>query len=129
MAEIMDVIRSHLDRETLDGIGKRVGADPSIVQRVAAMALPLLVGGLSRNVSESPQGRSSLNAALEHDHDGSLRSRRHRLRRSDRARPGARLATRGCSGWGDLPSPFTARSAASFPVRNAIGTPPGLYAH
>jgi hypothetical protein len=72
MAELMDVIRSHLDRDTLEILGQRVDADPSIVQRVAAMALPMLVGGLSRNVSDSPQGRSSLNAALEQDHDGSL---------------------------------------------------------
>ena len=72
MAAIMDVIRSHLGRETLERLGKRVGADPSIVQRVASMALPLLIGGLSRNVNASPQGRSSLNAALERDHDGSL---------------------------------------------------------
>lgn len=71
MAEIMDVIRSHLDRETLENLGKRVGADPSTVQRVASMVLPMLVGGLSRNVNQ-PQGRSSLNAALERDHDGSL---------------------------------------------------------
>jgi hypothetical protein len=72
MAEIMDVIRSHLDRETLENLGQRVGADPSTVQRVVSMALPMLVGGLSRNVNQSPQGRSSLNAALEQDHDGSL---------------------------------------------------------
>jgi hypothetical protein len=72
MAEVMDVIRSHLDRDTLERLGKRVGADPSTVQRVASMALPLLVGGLSRNVNDSPQGRSSLNSALERDHDGSL---------------------------------------------------------
>lgn len=72
MAAIMDVIRSHLGHETLESLGKRVGADPSIVQRVASMALPMLIGGLSRNVNASPQGRSSLNAALERDHDGSL---------------------------------------------------------
>jgi len=30
-------------------------------------------------------------------------------------------------GWtGYRPKPFPARSAASFPVRNAMGTPPGL---
>jgi hypothetical protein len=72
MAQIMDVIRSHLDRDTLEKLGQRVGADPSTVERVASMALPLLVGGLSRNVNRSPQDRSSLNAALERDHDGSL---------------------------------------------------------
>ena len=72
MAEIMDVIRSHLDRETLENLGKRVGVDASTVQRVASMALPLLLGGLSRNVNTSPQERSSLNTALERDHDGSL---------------------------------------------------------
>jgi hypothetical protein len=71
MAELMDVIRSHLDRGTLENLGQRVGADASTVQRVASMALPLLIGGLSRNV-DRPQGRSSLNQALEHDHDGSL---------------------------------------------------------
>jgi hypothetical protein len=72
MAEIMDVIRAHLDRATLERLGERVGADPSTVERAASMALPLLVGGLSRNVNDAPQGRSSLNAALERDHDGSL---------------------------------------------------------
>jgi hypothetical protein len=83
MAEIMDVIRSHLDRETLENLGKRVGVDASTVQRVASMALPMLVGGLSRNVSQSPQGRSSLNAALERDHDGSLLGRLGSLLRGD----------------------------------------------
>jgi hypothetical protein len=72
MAAIMDVIRSHLDQQTLESLGNRTGTDASTVQRVAAMALPLLVGGLSRNVHRSPQARSSLNAALERDHDGSL---------------------------------------------------------
>ena len=72
MAAIMDVIRSYLDPDTLDGLGRRVGADPSTVQRVASMVLPMLVGGLSRNVNGSAQERSSLNAALERDHDGSL---------------------------------------------------------
>ena len=72
MAAIMDVIRSTLDRDTLDGLGRRVGTDASTVQRVASMVLPMLIGGLSRNVAGSPQERSSLNAALERDHDGSL---------------------------------------------------------
>ncbi len=72
MAAIMDVLHSYLDRDTLEVLGKRVGAEPSIVQRVVSMALPMLVGGLSRNVNRSPQERSSLNSALEHDHDGSL---------------------------------------------------------
>ncbi len=75
MAEIMDVIRSHLDRDMLENLGRRVGADTSTVQRVASMALPLLVGGLSKNVNRSPQDRASLNAALESDHDGSLLDR------------------------------------------------------
>ncbi len=80
MAEVTDIVQSYLDRDALESLGKRVGADPSMVQRVASMALPLLVGGLSRNVNDSPRGRSSqdrssLNAALERDHDGSLLDR------------------------------------------------------
>ncbi len=59
MAAFMDVIGSHLDRETLESLGKRVGANPSIVQRVASMALPMRICGLSRNVNASPQGPPS----------------------------------------------------------------------
>lgn len=95
MAELMDVIRAHLDRDTLESLGRRIGADPSIVQRVASMALPMLVGGLSKNVSDSPQGRSSLNAALEQDHDGSLLDSLGGLLRGDGA---------GGSGLGELAS-------------------------
>ncbi len=72
MAQIMDVIRQHLDRDTLESLGRRVGTDASTVERVASMALPMLVGGLSKNVNRSPQDRASLDSALEQDHDGSL---------------------------------------------------------
>jgi hypothetical protein len=83
MAALVDVIRSHLDRDTLGRLGQRVGADPATVQRVVSMALPMLLGGLSRNVNDSPQGRSSLNSALERDHDGSLLGNLAALLRGD----------------------------------------------
>jgi hypothetical protein len=98
MAELMDVIRSHLNRDTFESLGQRIGADPSTVQRVASMVLPMLVGGLSKNVSNSPQGRSSLNAALEQDHDGSLLDSLGSLLRGDGARGGGLGALTGAVG-------------------------------
>lgn len=72
MAELLDTIRNQLDSSTIEGLAQRVGSDPETVQRVASMVVPMLIGGISNNVHDSPEGRASLNQALEQDHDGSL---------------------------------------------------------
>lgn len=75
MAELLETIRSRLDDSTLEGLSRSVGSDPSSVRNVVSMALPMMIAGLSKNVHDSPEGRSSLNRALESDHDGSLLDR------------------------------------------------------
>ena len=48
-----------------------IGADEASTQSAVRAALPLLLGALQRNASD-PDGATSLQAALESDHDGSI---------------------------------------------------------
>jgi hypothetical protein len=121
MAEIMDVIRSHLDRETLENLGKRVGVDASTVQRVASMALPMLVGGLSRNVNQSPQDRFSLNAALERDHDGSILDSLGALLRGSGTGGGLAGAVGGLLGGGSERTPGPRAANGDGILRHVLG--------
>lgn len=70
MSSILDSIRQQLDPDTIRNISQQLGADPATTQNAISMALPALVGGLSRNAS-SPQGAAALDAALD-QHDGSI---------------------------------------------------------
>lgn len=110
MAEWMDVLRNRLDASTLDGLSRRVGAEPSLVQRVISIGVPMLVAGLSRN-TEDPDGRASLDRALQEDHDGSLLDRLGPLLGSTETSGGSgggpgglAGAVGGLLGGGDLPS-------------------------
>ncbi|HEX6095214.1 MAG TPA: DUF937 domain-containing protein [Thermoanaerobaculia bacterium] len=70
MSSILDSVRQQLDANTIQTISQQLGADPATTSNAISMALPALVGGLSRNAS-SPQGAAALDAALN-DHDGSI---------------------------------------------------------
>jgi hypothetical protein len=70
MTSILDSVRQQLDANTIQTISQQLGADPATTSNAISMALPALLGGLSRNAS-SPQGAASLDAALN-DHDGSI---------------------------------------------------------
>ncbi len=54
----------------LQEISGNVGAEPSLVNSAIQMALPAILGGLSRNAS-TPEGAESLNNALD-QHDGGI---------------------------------------------------------
>ncbi len=56
------------DRDTLDKLGRSVGARPSQVQQLAQIGLPALLQALGRNASTS-EGAASLDHAL-HQHQG-----------------------------------------------------------
>ena len=57
--------------ETPRDIGAKLGIEPSQAATAMSMAIPVLVSALNRNAA-SPQGRSSLENALDRDHDGSV---------------------------------------------------------
>ncbi|HUG75828.1 MAG TPA: DUF937 domain-containing protein [Acidimicrobiia bacterium] len=69
---ILTDIRQQLSGGALDGVARQIGADRSATDRAVGAALPVLIGGLARNASQSPEAASSLARALERDHDPSL---------------------------------------------------------
>jgi hypothetical protein len=71
MDSVFEQLLSQLSGGAVDQIGKQVGVPPQQAQQVVGMALPLLIGALSRNTS-SPDGAASLAGALKRDHDGSI---------------------------------------------------------
>ena len=68
---ILDMLEQQLRGNTLTQMSQQIGTDEGTTANAVAVALPLLLGGLTRNAS-TPQGAASLDAALTRDHDGSL---------------------------------------------------------
>jgi hypothetical protein len=68
---ILDLIASQLRGSTLTQMSQQLGTDEATTARAVSVALPLLLGGLTRNAA-TPQGAASLDAALTRDHDGAL---------------------------------------------------------
>jgi hypothetical protein len=71
MAGIMDLVMGQLSGAPTKQISGKLGADEGAVGNAIGMALPMLLGALSKNASND-DGARSLDAALEKDHDGSI---------------------------------------------------------
>jgi hypothetical protein len=48
---IVESLRKELDPATIQQLSDHLGADPAAVSKAATLALPMLLGGLSRNAS------------------------------------------------------------------------------
>ena len=70
-ADLLDLIGSHLNQDTLQTLSRNIDATPEQTQSAIGAALPTLIGALARNASE-PEGQQQLHRALSNDHDGSL---------------------------------------------------------
>jgi hypothetical protein len=68
---ILDTVGQQLGGNTLTQISQQLGTDETTAAKAVSVALPLLLGGLSRNAS-TPEGAAALDKALTRDHDGSL---------------------------------------------------------
>jgi hypothetical protein len=68
---ILETVGQQLGGNTLTQISQQLGTDESTAAKAVSVALPLLLGGLTRNAS-TPEGAASLDQALTRDHDGSL---------------------------------------------------------
>ena len=68
---ILDSLGQQLGGNTLTQISQQLGTDEGTTARAVSIALPLLLGGLTRNAS-TPEGAAALDQALTRDHDGSL---------------------------------------------------------
>ena len=67
---LLDTLNQQITPSTVQQISSALGADPKTTSNAIAMALPVILGGLSRNAS-TPQGAQALHNALD-DHDGSI---------------------------------------------------------
>ena len=67
---ILDTLTQHLTPATIKQMSASIGADPATTSKAVNMALPALLGGLTRNAS-NPQGAKDLDRALN-DHNGSI---------------------------------------------------------
>jgi hypothetical protein len=68
---ILDMLSQQLGGNTLTQISQQLGTDEGTAAKAVAVALPLLLGGLTRNAA-TPDGAAALDQALSRDHDGSL---------------------------------------------------------
>lgn len=69
---LLETLSQQLDPRTVEQMSQQIGADPATTQQAIATAVPLLLGGLSRNANQSQAEAQSLANALEQDHDGSV---------------------------------------------------------
>lgn len=67
---LLDTLRKHVSPATIQQMGQAIGADANQTSKAVGLALPMLLGALSRNAS-NPQGAASLDRALD-DHDGGI---------------------------------------------------------
>jgi hypothetical protein len=68
---ISDLLGQTLQGGALDQIGAQLGTDSQTTSQAVSAALPMLLGALARNSSQTG-GAEALSAALARDHDGSV---------------------------------------------------------
>jgi hypothetical protein len=71
LSSIVESVLANLSGPALQKIAAQLGVSPAAAQGAIAVALPLLVKGLSNNAAAG-NGASSLLAALDRNHDGSV---------------------------------------------------------
>ena len=67
---ILDTVGQQLNGDTLKQISQQLGTDEGTAAKAVSVALPLLIGGLSRNAA-TPDGAAALDQALTRDHAAS----------------------------------------------------------
>lgn len=71
MNDIVNLLMNNLSGSGVKSIAGKLGVDEGTASNAIAVALPVLLAGLSKNAS-SPAGAASLSKAIDKDHDGSL---------------------------------------------------------
>lgn len=67
---LLNSVQQYIGADTIQQMSQSIGADSESTSKAVALALPALLGGLSRNAA-NPQGAASLDQALN-AHDGSI---------------------------------------------------------
>lgn len=117
---ILDALKQQFTPETLGQMSASLGTDTTTTSNAIALALPALLGGLSRNAS-NPEGASALNQALG-EHDGGILDNLGGLFGGGRPGAGAGAAGGGIGG-AILGHIFGSRRA---PVEQGVGKATGM---
>lgn len=70
MASLIEELQKYLTPETVQQLSQQVDAPQDNTEQAINALVPMMLGGLSRNVDNG--GAAGLNSALERDHDGSI---------------------------------------------------------
>ncbi len=70
-SSVLDDLRSRLSGETVDEIGRRIGADPASTKQAIDAALPMLLAALGKEAAD-PERSAGLKVAIQQDHDGAV---------------------------------------------------------
>jgi hypothetical protein len=70
MASILETLEQQLGPSAIGQLSRSLGADPGTTSNAVSVALPALLGALSKNAS-TDHGAAALDRALD-DHDGSI---------------------------------------------------------
>lgn len=73
MFSLEDLLGREQGNSAVEQISQNIGSNPALVNSAIQMALPVIIGGLAKNV-QNPQGAQSLDNALANDHQGGLLS-------------------------------------------------------
>lgn len=68
---VLDLLTQQLDDQAIQAMGSQLGVDSQTTSKAVSAALPMLVGALANNTSNSG-GAQALLSALDRDHDGSV---------------------------------------------------------
>jgi hypothetical protein len=71
MFSLEDLLGREQGNNAVEQISQNVGSNPALVNTAIQMALPVILGGLAKNV-QSEQGAQNLDKALSNDHQGGL---------------------------------------------------------
>lgn len=72
MDSLLEELNKHLTPSAISQLSGAIGTDPQQTTTAISAALPMIVGGLSRNTLKDPHGAQALNDALQKDHDGGV---------------------------------------------------------
>ncbi len=68
---LSDLLNSSIGQSIVESVAGQFGLDKNQASAAVNTAIPVILGGLNKNV-QTPEGAESLNNALESKHDGSL---------------------------------------------------------
>jgi hypothetical protein len=70
-SSVLEDLRAQLSGDTLNSIGRRIGADPAQTKTAIDAALPMLLAALGKEAAD-PERATGLKQAIREDHDGSI---------------------------------------------------------